>query len=173
MKVQVKSRQSLITAAIVTAGITIISFGLVAWAGGPEDYANKFHGKHDTIPAKEKKVQTVKDFDKELRQLDEAVEQLEELKKKDWDKLQRDVERSIKEIDFEKISIDLEQAISKIDMEKLGKEIEASLNEIDFDKIEEDIHAALDDIEKIDKQKIKKEIQRARADVENQLKNKE
>ena len=172
MKLRNMSYRAALPVAVVTAVIIITSFGLIAWAGGPGDPGNKISASNDTIPQKIK-GNSDKDFDKELRELDEAMEQLDDLKRKDWNKLRKELDEAIEKINVDKISVDVDQAIAKIDFEKIGREIEASLSKIDFDKIAIDVDRALDEVKRVDKEKIKEEIERARDEVQKHLKNKE
>ena len=150
------------------------SFALLAWAGSPGNSTGRGTIHQDTVPVtKEQKRSADKDLDKELRQLENAKKQLEELKNKNWDKIQQDVEEAIKKIDLEKIRLQAEETVRKIDMEKIGKEIEESLRKIDFKKIEQDIEAAMDEVSKIDRDKIKRELQKAQLEVDEHLQKKE
>ena len=167
MKHYNRTRSQLIPTCLFGAAVLIASFGLISWAGSSGG-AHRISG-NDTIPSREK-PKYEKDFDKELRQLDEAKGQLEKLKTKDWDKVQHDLETALKNIDIEKIRIGAEQAVRNVDMEKIAKEIETSLDKIDFEKIGRDLDAATNDFSKIDKEKIKEEMQKVRTEVEEQLK---
>lgn len=171
MKIEIQRRYRLFTAALVTAGIVVTSFALISWERDPGNRRDTLSGTRDTVP--ENRLKTGKDFDKELRQLDEARKQLDRLNYSDWPRVREDIEEVVKEIDLEKIRIQAEQAIARIDVEKIASEIESSLNSIDFNKIEQDIETALDDIQKVDREKIKQEIQKARDEVNEQLKKKE
>ena len=152
-----------------TLVLLVGSFTFLAFTDGPVFANNKF--STDTIPSNKK--QGEKDLDKELQKLDEAKKQLSDLKNKNWEKVEKDIEDAMKKIDLEKIRIQAEQALSKIDMEKIGKEIEESLRKIDFKKIEKDIEAALSELSKIDEEKIKEDIQKAFKEVDEQLQKKE
>jgi len=174
MKIQTHFRSRPFSATTLSVAVFIASFALIAWAGDPKHVLNASELTEDTIPPKNSQKSTSqRDFDKELSQLDEAKKQLEELKNRDWSKIQQDVEDAMKKIDVEKIRLQAQEAITKIDLEKMGKEIEESLRKIDFNKIERDIEAAMDEVSKIDKEKIKQEIQKARKEVDEQLQKKE
>ena len=168
MKLYSTTRLQVISTCLVGAGVLIAAFGLISWAGSSGKGTYQIV-QNDTIPSKEK-PKYEKDFDKELRQLEEARRQLEKLKSKDWDKVQHDLETAMKNIDIEKVRIDAEKAVSTVDMEKIAKEIEASLKKIDFEKIERDVDAAMNNISKIDTEKVKEEMKKMRTEIEEQLK---
>ena len=84
---------------VITLALLIV---LVAWAGNPQNPQGNSSTQQDTIPTKKRNKSTreagERDLDKELRQLDKAKEELETLSDKDWDKIRREVEESIKNI---------------------------------------------------------------------------
>ena len=148
--------------------VLVTSIVLLAWSGNPGYLVKKSRFNLDTIPSKS----TEKDLDKELRQLDQAKKNLEELKNKDWEKIHREVEDAIKKLDLEKIHLKIEP-LEKIDIEELRKMIAESLSKIDFDQIEQEMEEAKDDIPEIDMENIKQELQKARLEVIEQLQKKE
>ena len=166
MKTYMTRRPHLLVAG---AGILIASFGLISWAADRENGQHKAGQKQDTIPAKEN-TRYEKDFDKELRKLDDAQKQLDELKDKNWNKVQEDLQRAMKNMDVEKLHREAQQAMDKIDIDQIAEELETSISKIDFDKIEREIEAAGKEMSKIDKEKIKEELQRARNEIDEQMK---
>ncbi len=156
--------------------IALVSAFTLAWAGNPQNPYTTSTQVRDTVPTKKNenaRRPSDKDLDKELRELDEARKSLNEIKDKDWDKIQRDVEEAIEKIDFQKIGREVEESIRKVDMEKIGKEIEDAISKIDFKKIEQDVEAALNEVSKIDREKIRQDIQKVGKDLEEQLEKKE
>ena len=147
MKIRVRRGHRFAPVILVTGGLLVASFALLAWAGGPgsNDF-NQFNSL-DTVPGKNEKPE--KDFDKEMRQLEDAKKQLQGLKEKNWEKVHQDVEQALKEIDLEKIRLEAENALRKVDMEKIAKDIESSLSKIDLSKLEKELASALDDLSKI------------------------
>ena len=158
---------------------------LAAWVDNPQNPQGNTSYQQDTIPTKKRIKSTResgdKDLDKELRQLDKAKEELETLSDKDWDKIRREVEESIKNIDTDRIKREVEQSLKQVDMDRIQKEIEASLNKVDFNKIERDVEKAMKEVEitlnetdiKKELYKARKEIGKAKVEVEEQLKNKD
>ena len=97
---------------------------LLSWKGAPGSDYHRGEYVYDTIPQKNRGP--VKDLDKELQQLEDASRQLENLKAKDWEKIQSDLDAALKNIDFDKISLQVKEAVDKIDFDKIGSEVEKS-----------------------------------------------
>jgi hypothetical protein len=92
----------------------------------------------DTLPAKKQGRQGGKEdnyrksLDKSLKYIEKTRERLEErFSKMDWDRLDREIEKSIKEADLEKIlnqtNKAVQQALENIDFKKMEERIEQSL----------------------------------------------
>jgi uncharacterized protein YPO0396 len=155
----------------LTAVITLLSF-----TGSPEQQPAIANHHQDTVPQKRNKItreEGDRDLDKELRALDKAQEQLQKLKEKDWQEVQRNIEESISKIDVGQIQQQVDQAIKKIDFEKINRQIQESLRKIDFDQIQRNIEQSLNDVKKIDKEEIKREIEKARKQVNEALEKEE
>lgn len=156
---------------IPTLGVAAV-LALVAWAGGPQQPTTGKQLSQDTVPTKRNKATREayeKDLDKEIRQLDQAKENLKAV---DWDKIQRSVDEAYKSIDFEKIQEQVDNSMKQIDMEKINRQVEASLKSIDFEKIQQQVDESLKNAyANIDKDEIKKELEAARLEVEQELKN--
>lgn len=157
----------------LTAVITLLAF-----TGGPvqhpaPDSYRDYHYNQDTLPQKRNKVTREesgdRDLDKELRQLDKAQEQLEKIKDRDWDEIQRKVEESMQKIDAEKIQQQVDNAMRNIDYEKINRQIQESLKKIDFDKIQRDIDQSLAEEKKVNKEEIKREIENAKKQVQEAM----
>jgi hypothetical protein len=133
----------------------------------------------DTIPDKEDNgSMKMKDFDNLQKTLDRSLQQaMEEVKKIDFTKMQKDMEASLKSVDMEKIMKDVELSLKNIDIDKIVADVKSSLNDIDWaDKngeIEKALKEATKEIEKakleikdIDQEAIKKELDKAKEEVE-------
>ena len=179
-----KVRSNFVNWGIPAIAVTLLIF-LVAWAGNPQSPQGNTSTQQDTIPTK-KRIKSSReagerDLDKELRQLDNAKEELETLSEKDWDKVRREIEESIKKIDTDKIKEEVEKSLKQVDLDKIQREIETSLNKVDFKQIERDIEKAMKEVEitinetdiKKELYKARKEIGKAKLEIEEQLKNKE
>lgn len=120
--------------------------------------------------------------EKKVRDLDEALEELEELDMKnlsadiqkeiaeamknvDASKLRAEIEQSMKSVDMEKIMKEVSEAIKSIDMEAIQKEIKAAMKEVDAAKIQMEIDKAM---KEVDFEKIQKEIKESLAKVDMQ-----
>jgi hypothetical protein len=153
--------------------VLLTLFALAAFTGGPRQHAVIAKHSADTIPSQKRNKITResgdRDFDKELRQLDEAQQQLDKLKDKDWDKIQNDIEESLRKIDVEKIQQQVTDAYAKVDFENINRQIQESLRKIDFEKMKLELDKSLENAGKIDKEEIKKEIQKAERQVKEAL----
>ncbi|OQP47808.1 hypothetical protein A4H97_31075 [Niastella yeongjuensis] len=152
--------------ALVTSVVTLLAF-----TGGPQKEQSIFNHNTDTIPTQKRNKITRedandRDLDKELRQLDDAKEKLEQMKDRDWEQISKQVEETIYKIDFDKIQQQVDEAVKRIDVEKMHREVEESLRRIDFDKIQQNI-------DQVNKEDLKREIEKARREVENALRNEE
>lgn len=169
MKIQFSDRSKV--PALLTGCLLVGSIALVAWAGNPGDKASAHYYKRDTVPSVEGK--SVKDFDKELRQLEEAQKQLQQLHSKDWDQFHADLQKALSKINAETMRLQMEAALNKLSIDKIGNDIEDALQKIDFSKIQKDLDEALDSLPKIDKEHIRLEMEKARRQVDEELQNKE
>jgi hypothetical protein len=97
-----------------------------------------FRYKQDTIPAKKQGGQNIpeencqKSLERSLENMEKARERLEDrFRQVDWDRVNREIEKSIKELDLEKIlnqtNKTVQQALENIDFKKLEERIEQSL----------------------------------------------
>jgi hypothetical protein len=161
-------------ATLTLAGI----IALLAFKNSPQQKPAIANQAQDTIPAKRNKitredVNDRRDLDKELRQLDNAQENIDRLKEKDWKEIERTVEESIRNIDLEKIQQQVEQAVRLVDYEKINRTVQEALQKIDFDKIQRDIDRSLAEVKNVDKEEIRQEIEKARLQVKEAMEKEE
>jgi chromosome segregation ATPase len=149
-------------AGIATMGLVV---ALAAWTDHPKQHRLYSTQLHDTTPDKKYS----RDLDRELQKLKEASEQIESMKEKDWEKIQRDVEESIRQIDVQKIRQQAELAVQRIELEKTQQQIEESLSRIDFDKIQQQIDESMARVEKVDREEIRETLQKAKAQVQEAM----
>lgn len=143
------------TAVAVLAGA--LSFALLSWDFKKPGSVYIDDETCDTIPVnREKKI---RDLDDVLREMDDVQFKLNKELKLDLEKMQIELELSLKQIDLEKMKREIELSFSKIDMDKMKAEIEKSLKEVDFDKIKKEIDASM---ASIDWDKMKMELDRAK-----------
>ena len=134
----------------------------------------------DTVPVKKhRNSMTMKEFDRLSENLDKDI--VSELKKIDLAKIERDVKKSLKEVDVDKIMKEVELSLKDIDTKKILAEVKGEMDHINLDEINAETKFALAnanrelekakiEIEKIDKDAIKKELENARLEVEKSRK---
>ena len=148
-------------------------FTLVAFTGAPKQNTVIANHLQDTIPQKRNKVtreeEGNRDLDKELRQLDEAQDNLDKIKDKDWNKMERDIQESLKKIDLERIQQQTAATMKQVDVERINREVQESLKKIDFDKIQRDLDQSMQELSKIDKEQITRELEKAKLQVDQAL----
>ena len=146
---------------MIVAGALAIT--LAAWK--EDKFAQVKQGVTDTLPKKTSKK--VKNLDDALEELDKAQIELEQSIKEmppiDVEKMQIEIEKSIKQIDAAQIKLQVEQAMKEINPEKIKAQVEEVMKGIDAEKIKASVAAAM---KEIDAQKIKLEVQQAMASVD-------
>lgn len=136
----------------VVAVLLAMSLALVSWDFQKSPYYEKVENNNDTVPTGKKR-------DSKVRNLDEAIEELETLD------LGREIEnalaeagKALKEVDMSRIQAEIEKSLKEIDLEKLKMETEASLAKVDMAKIEKEIAEAMEDA--------REEMQKAQVEME-------
>ncbi|MGI8950448.1 MAG: hypothetical protein ACR2FN_02575 [Chitinophagaceae bacterium] len=100
----------------------------------------------------------MKEFDKSMKEFDKQMENFNvELKKIDFDKINKEVKEAISKIDFNKINQDVQNSLQKIDWDKMKVDVEKSMQE------------AKEQVAKINTQKINEKMQA----LQNKLNSKE
>ncbi len=172
---------------LITLCIIGVTVALLSWdkKQSPPGFHQQQKTHNDTIPQKK---------DKKIRDLDEAIAELESvdlkielekalaevnkaLKELDVQKIQLDVQKSMKEVDFDKIKAEVDMAMKEVDMQKIQLEVQRSLKEIDFAKIEREVKesiakidwnkmkAELDEVKKIDLSEMEAELSKVKEDL--------
>lgn len=130
----------------------------------------------DTVPLKKhKNSMTMKEFDRLSENLDKDI--ANELKKIDLAKIEEDIRASLKDVDLDKIMKEVELSLKEINSEKILADVKKELDHINLDEINaetkqalsdanKEVEKAMEEIKKIDKDAIKKEIENARLEVE-------
>ncbi|MBK8496016.1 MAG: hypothetical protein IPL50_14140 [Chitinophagaceae bacterium] len=116
-------------------------------------------GCADTIPDKEfMESMKMKDFDKLQSELDRTLKQVDaELRKIDLSGIEKQIESSLKSVDMEKIMKDVELSLQNIDMDKMMAGVSSSLKDIDIKHNSSEIEKALAEA--------KKEIEKAKLEI--------
>ena len=105
----------------------------------------------DTLPDKE--GMSMQDFDKLQREIDKSLLLAnEEIKKIDVSKLKKEIEASLKNVDMDHVIKEAELALKSIDLDKIMAEVSASIKNLTVDyksaEIEKAIAASKEEIEK-------------------------
>ena len=144
----------------------------------PLDQLDTLTGMQDTIPEKatnrDGKI-SMKDFDQMMLNLDEEnIKMKAELSKIDFDKIHKEIAASLNKVDFDKIKMDIDKAMKQIDVAKIEQGVKSALKEIDWNTMNRDVKLSLQDakkeIEKINMAEIKKEIEKAKLEIEKSRK---
>lgn len=146
----------LISALVITAA---------AWQGQP---GKTKHTTTDTIPDRNKRV---RDIDDALDQLEKSKQNLEHtLQAKDWDKemkaaldnahfdaekMKQQIDEALKNIDAQKIQLQVQKAMKEANFQKMKTELQEKLDDVDLQQAKEEIAKAMKDI---DAEKIKADV---------------
>ncbi|HQW92339.1 MAG TPA: hypothetical protein PKY28_04530 [Ferruginibacter sp.] len=116
-------------------------------------------GCADTIPDKEfMESMKMKDFDKLQAELDKSLKQVDaEIRKIDFSGIQKEIESSLRSADMEKIMKDVELSLQNIDLDKMMAGISSSLKDIDMKHTSAEIEKTLAEA--------KKEIEKAKLGI--------
>lgn len=151
----------------LAVGTFLLAFALLSW-----DFHQPvqvfFDGeKLDTVPVKRERK--VRNLDEALEELERAERELDVHLKFEWDKMEKDIEKAMKEMDMAKIRMELDHSMREIDLVKMKKELE-KINEIDFEKIKKEIEKNMRDVDielkNLDGEKIRKEIEESMARID-------
>ena len=102
------------------------------------------------------------------------------LKNINWDKIESEINNSLKEIDTKSLKVTIEKAMKDVDMAKIQKEIRESLAKVDFDNIKLELEKVKNidrmkmdaDMKKLGEEmkelgpKLEKEMQKAKVEIE-------
>ncbi len=134
---------------------------------------------NDTVPEKNYNgSMTMKEFDNLQNVLDKTlIDVMDQVKKIDLSKIQKDVEAALKSVDMEKIMRDVNLSLKNVDLDKIMADVSLSLKNIDWDDKGEEIEKALKEAQKelektklelkeADKETIQKEMEKAKLEIE-------
>ena len=147
---------------LVVAGIAALGIVSIAWTG---NHQNKtLQTLSDTVP-RQKSTRTPskdykRDFDKELEDLDKAMQGLRNAPDFDMKQIQAEINAAMKQVEKE-------MANHNINMEKMQKELQTSLSKIDAEKIQADLKKSLKELEKLDVQKMQKELKESLSNLDD------
>jgi len=157
--------------------LALITFS--SWKSGGSTLPVKpwsVNNQSDTTPSrkKDKKEYRVGDLDQAMKELDRAMVDMNKNMKMDFSKMDREMKQAmeeIKKVDFDKINREVEQELKKVNWEEINTEIkkavreaELSINDVDMKEIKKEIEKAKQELSKekisahIDMQKIKESV---------------
>lgn len=138
----------LVSALVITAA---------AWQGQP---GKTTRTTTDTIPDKNKKIRNIDDA---LEQIEKSKQELDRtLNSKDWDKEMKDALDKV-HFDADKMKLQIDEAVKQIDAKKIQEEISKAMKDVDFEKMKTELKENMD---KIDVQEMKDEIAKAMKQID-------
>ena len=147
---------------------------LVSWGQQQIPTGSVLQVKEDTTKKKKTKHKEVRDLDEAINELDEVdldihlenamKEVAEAMKKLDVSAMKLEMDKAMKEVDFEKIKKEIDESMAKVDWEKIKEELE-KVKEIDYSAIEVEMKKAKKEMGKIQPQ-IEKELKAAKVELE-------
>jgi len=158
-----------LTIALIVSGLVITA---TAWQGHP---GKTTYTTTDTIPDKNK----IKNIDEALEQLEKSKKELERtLQQKDWEKEMKEaldkshfdaekmklqIDEAVKEIDTKKMQEQITQAMKAVDLEKMKVELQQNLEKVDVTQMKEQMEKAM---KQIDAAKIQADINSSIAKID-------
>jgi hypothetical protein len=141
----------------IALSVSALVITAAAWQGQP---GKTTHTTTDTIPDKNKKI---KDIDEALDQIEKSQKDLERtLQNKDWDKEMKDALDKV-HFDADKMKLQIDEAMKNIDSKKIQEEINKAMKDVDFEKMKTELKENMD---KIDMQQMKDEIAKAMKQID-------
>jgi len=136
----------------------------------------------DTVPSRSKKI---KDIDDALLELERSKAEVDRsLKEIDFEKIEKEVkaatqnlqlnsekmkvqiEEAMKQVDAAKLQADIQKSLKEVEAARLKAEIEASVAKIDWDKM----HKELDKAKAVDFKKIEANLEKMKPEIEKSMK---
>ena len=158
-----------LTIALIVSGLVITA---TAWQGHP---GKTTYTTTDTIPDKNK----IKNIDEALEQLEKSKKELERtLQQKDWEKEMKEaldkshfdaekmklqIDEAVKQIDAKKMQDQITQAMKAVDLEKMKVELQQNLEKVDVTQMKEQMEKAM---KQIDAAKIQADINSSIAKID-------
>lgn len=155
---------------LLIAGLAITA---AAWQGQP---GKNTHTRTDTIPDRNKKI---RDIDDALEQLEKSKKEVERtLQERNWEKemkealdqthfdaekMKQEIAEAMKNIDAQKIQTNIQNAMKEVDLAKMKVELQQNLDKVDLPEMKEEIEKAM---KAIDAEKIKANIDASIAKID-------
>jgi len=169
-----QKNKKLITGVAACLLIAAITMSFQNTPFGPLDKLDTLTELKDTVPGQSNIDNTkmnIKDFDLLLQNMDKEISKMQkEITKADFDKIHQEIKASLDKINLDEINKDIDHAISEIDFNKIQQGVKDALKEIDWNKINNEVKVSLqeakNEIDKIDVDAIKKEVNDAKTEIE-------
>src|SRR2546423_1720438 len=119
--------------AVMAAGLLAMA---IAWQTHP---GRSVQTSNDTVPDRYKKIRDIDDALEELERSKAEVDR--SLKDIDWQKIDRDIKASVDKIHIntEEIKAEIDRAVKEIDVEKIQVEVQNAVKAVDVEKIQANI----------------------------------
>jgi membrane protein involved in colicin uptake len=129
--------------------------------------------QNKTGKIKQTATDTLPDRNKKVRDIDDALDELEKskaevdrsLKNIDWDKIETDIKTSIKNIDInkEKMKADIDKAMKEVDKVKIQAQVDKAMKEVDMAKVQAELDK---NMKEVDMAKIQAQVDKAMKDAD-------
>lgn len=135
----------------------------------------------DTIPTRHKKI---RDLDEALAEIDRGEAKMQKAMKVDKEKMEvemrkamkaieqidmakikEEVARAMKEFDQQKIELEVQKALKEVQSEKVQKEVQEALAKVDMEKVK----AGLEKVKEVDLVKVKEELAKVQPEIEKAM----
>ena len=123
---------------LLIIGLTV---GLVSWDHHQQSPRQHNQNINDTVPR-------TKTVDKKIRNLDEALDELNKGEwKQDLEKAMNELKESLKSIDGEKIKLQVEKALKEVDLSKLQQELKETMAKVDLNKMKDQLELSMKELD--------------------------
>lgn len=148
--------------AVLFLGIT--GFDKLQQSPKEEPYFVQQKIQQDTVPTK---FEIDLNLNKIVKELTDALQDVKiEIKKLDWEKLQRDINNTLKDLNLDKTFAEIEKAIKEIDAKKLALDLKTDLKTADLDEVKREMEKAFNELNKTDFKKLKIELKNLKIEID-------
>src|ERR1044071_2240114 len=128
--------------------LSVSAFALISWDKKKHDKDYFYERTYQDTPTPKKQKNAVRE--KKVRDLDEALEELEKVELSEISaNVEKEIAEAMKNIDAEKIRIEVENAMKSVDMAKIQKEIDADMKAVDMKAIKLEIENAMKEVDMV------------------------
>lgn len=102
----------------------------------------------DTVPTKKEKK--IRNLDEVIEEIDRSALQLEkEMSGERMEKMEKEIQASLKELNSEKFKEDMDKALKEVDIAKIKAEVDRSLNSIDMKEMQKNLEVAMKELKDV------------------------